>query len=124
MLDQTMLAPGPAGTSMIGERSVDSAARRGLERQARDHEREEKDPFSDEFDNGIFDAEATHSAGVGDTTQTTQMQMQTTPQEQIQPVFQNESAENDYSDGPIHSRPEKGKGRGFWGKIAKRFRGN
>lgn len=39
--DQTMLALGPAGTSMIGERSIEAAARRGLEKQRR-RERELK----------------------------------------------------------------------------------
>jgi hypothetical protein len=34
-IDQTMLAPGPAGTSMIGERSIEAAARRGLEKRRR-----------------------------------------------------------------------------------------
>lgn len=37
MLDHTMLAPGPAGTSMIGESNIGAAARRGHE-----HRREEK----------------------------------------------------------------------------------
>ncbi|KAJ5594583.1 uncharacterized protein N7459_000791 [Penicillium hispanicum] len=40
MFDRTMLAPGPAGTSMIGERTIEGAARRGLERQR--HEREQQ----------------------------------------------------------------------------------
>lgn len=35
MLDNTMLAPGPAGTSMIGESNIQAAARRGLEKQRR-----------------------------------------------------------------------------------------
>ncbi|KAJ5219751.1 hypothetical protein N7468_008955 [Penicillium chermesinum] len=33
-----MLAPGPAGTSMIGESNIDAAARRGRERHRREAE--------------------------------------------------------------------------------------
>ena len=36
--DMTMLAPGPAGTSMIGESSIDAAGRRGRERMRREQE--------------------------------------------------------------------------------------
>ena len=36
--DMTMLAPGPAGTSMIGESNIDAAARRGRERLRREAE--------------------------------------------------------------------------------------
>ncbi|KAJ5910305.1 hypothetical protein N7504_004948 [Penicillium tannophilum] len=35
-LDMTMLAPGPAGTSMIGESNIDAAARRGYARKQRE----------------------------------------------------------------------------------------
>ncbi|KAJ5652559.1 hypothetical protein N7507_009985 [Penicillium longicatenatum] len=34
--DMTMLAPGPAGTSMIGESNIDAAARRGYARKQRE----------------------------------------------------------------------------------------
>ncbi|KAJ5151759.1 hypothetical protein N7492_010054 [Penicillium capsulatum] len=40
-LDMTMLAPGPAGTTMIGESNIDAAARRGRERMRREQEAKE-----------------------------------------------------------------------------------
>jgi hypothetical protein len=33
MLDHTMLTPGPSGTSMIGESTIEAAASRGLAKQ-------------------------------------------------------------------------------------------
>lgn len=36
--DLTMIAPGPAGTTMIGESNIDAAARRGRERIRREQE--------------------------------------------------------------------------------------
>ncbi|KAJ5950117.1 hypothetical protein N7454_001701 [Penicillium verhagenii] len=39
-IDSTMLAPGPAGTSMIGESSIDAAARRA---HARNQQKAEKE---------------------------------------------------------------------------------
>ncbi|KAJ5798252.1 uncharacterized protein N7503_007548 [Penicillium pulvis] len=40
--DMTMLAPGPAGTSMIGESNIDAAARRGYARKQREREAQAK----------------------------------------------------------------------------------
>ncbi|KAJ5101440.1 hypothetical protein NUU61_003662 [Penicillium alfredii] len=37
-LDYSAIAPGPPGTSMIGERTIEGAARRGIERQRRQWE--------------------------------------------------------------------------------------
>ncbi|KAJ5930788.1 hypothetical protein N7466_006281 [Penicillium verhagenii] len=39
-IDSTMLAPGPAGTSMIGESSIDAAARRAHARKQQEAEKE------------------------------------------------------------------------------------
>ncbi|CAI7666277.1 unnamed protein product [Penicillium manginii] len=130
MIDKTMLAPGPAGTSMLGERSIDAAGRRGLERQARERrEQEEKMGVGNEnrtdFESGVGD-------GVP-RTQKGQMHLDAEgrkqDQEQAQGLqFQNESAEGDYSDGPIHSRLERdgdgdGKKKGIWGRIARKLTG-
>lgn len=113
MFDQTMLAPGPAGTSMLGERSIDSAADRGRERLAHEHE-------GMSFENG--------SKGIGEPAtgperewgkfeEMSESQTKTAFQNESQ--FQNESAKSDYSDGPVHSRPDgkKGKKGGILGRI-------
>ncbi|KAJ5975151.1 hypothetical protein N7481_008858 [Penicillium waksmanii] len=114
-----MLAPGPAGTSMLGER-------RGLERQAREHESREEDAFGNE--NGIG-VESLNEDGGGDGLPRAQKQAQKMRYKDsgergeaqgLQLQFQNESAKSDYSDGPIHSRLERdgdgGKKRGIWGE--------
>ncbi|KAJ5633057.1 hypothetical protein N7490_009396 [Penicillium lividum] len=49
-IDITLLAPGPAGTSMIGESSIDAAARRAYARKQREAEKkleENHDPTED-----------------------------------------------------------------------------
>jgi hypothetical protein len=46
MVDLTMLAPGPAGTTMIGESNIEAAARRGLAKRRR---REKEMKFANEI---------------------------------------------------------------------------
>lgn len=128
MFDKTMLASGPAGTSMLGERStsIDAAGRTGLERQARERESREEDAFGNLNEDGLPQTQTqtqTQKARHKDSGKQGQAQAQAQGQ-QLQ--FQNESAEGDYSDGPIHSRLERdgdGKKRGIWGRIARKLTG-
>lgn len=46
MVDLTMLAPGPAGTIIIGESNMEAAARHGLAKQ---RQRDKAMKFSNEF---------------------------------------------------------------------------
>lgn len=129
MIDQTMLAPGPAGTSMLGERSIDAAARRGLERQNREKNLQQEnadedqddlqfpmdmnsdpsysDPNRDKSESGRY----SHSVPVTDGLSENQ-------------TFQNESAVGDYSDGPIHSKGGKKDKGGIFGRMVRKMKGN
>lgn len=117
---------------MLGERSIDAAVQRGLERQA--HEQEsmgQEEAFENEIGNGAgFKNE--DGDGSPRTHQRTARHSEEKGREQdLQ--FQNESARGDYSDGPIHSRLERGGGgngdgtgkkkKGIWGRIARKVTG-
>lgn len=58
MVDLTMLAPGPAGTSMIGESNIEAAARRGL---AKRRQREQEMKFANEIPPKDFYADTTEA---------------------------------------------------------------
>lgn len=125
MVDLTMLAPGPAGTSMIGESTIEAAARRGM---AKRRQREQEMKFANE----IPPKEA------NDTTEATEDKSQTQPQmstprtkstiqapskSQTEESFNAISSEHS-SELPVGENRHHGNGlREKWERLRRRLRG-
>ncbi|KAK5807412.1 hypothetical protein VI817_001670 [Penicillium citrinum] len=129
MVDQTMLAPGPAGTSMLGERNIDAAARRGLERQYREQSLREGSAGEDKNDlqyPDYMNSDPSYSDPSRDKSESERHSHSDPVTEGLSEnqTFQNESAIGDYSDGPIHSRGTKKDKGGILGRMVRKMKGN
>lgn len=132
MVDLTMLAPGPAGTSMIGESNIEAAARRGLAKQ---RQRDQEMKFANEIPSKdvYADTEATLPAYKSPKEDKSQPQLQ--PQlydanDRYKSIIQTpskpqpEDSLNMNSGEDSSERPVRENGlRGKWERMRRRLRG-
>lgn len=128
MVDLTMLAPGPAGTTMIGESNIEAAARRGLAKQRR---REKEMEFANEIPAKNTDADnpeaplPAHKSSIEDKSQEhppslsdrSKKNYQAPSKSEIK-VLSNANPSGDSSQGPVQPKSEL---RGKWRRFRRRL---
>ncbi|KAJ5667902.1 uncharacterized protein N7477_006472 [Penicillium maclennaniae] len=114
MVDLTMLAPGPAGTTMLGESNIEAAARRGLAKQ---HDIASNDTKADNSDATI----PAYKSSMGDKSQKTPHSLNDQSKRNGQALSQAEakgSSSSKPSQVPISPKSEL---RGKWQRIRRRL---